>query len=62
MSKSVISRSLLIEIQLRPPLLTKRAAPEAIVLNALKVLDAKLEMTKSELDIVKSEMDTAGVE
>ena len=35
---------------------------EAIVLNALKVLDAKLEMTKSELDIVKSEMDTAGVE
>ena len=36
--------------------------PETIVLNALKVLDTKLEMTKSELDIVKSEMDTAGVE
>ena len=41
---------------------TGALSPEAIVLNALKVLDAKLEMTKSELDIVKSEMDTAGVE
>lgn len=36
--------------------------PETIVLNALKVLDAKLEMTKSELDIVKGELEAAGAE
>ena len=36
--------------------------PETIVLNALKVLDAKLEMTKSELDIVKGELEAAGTE